>query len=968
MTRALALLLTVLTGFTGLVYEVTWQKGLAILLGSHAEATAAVLGIFLGGLSVGYALFGWVSRRRLAAALATGRPPRLLLVYGAVEAGIGVWALAFPVLFAAALGVSVWLPFGHGALAFVADVGLAALLIGPPTVLMGGTIPLLTQALAHSLNDATRFHALVYGLNATGAFVGALAAAFVLIPALGIPDVLRVMGVVNLVAGGVFAVVGVRGRGEVAPAAAATPAPEVRVVGFAPFAAAALLLGFAMMAIQTVLIRVAGLSFGASHFTFAMVVAVFVLCISAGSLFVSAFSRIPRVAVVLCPVLLAATLAALYPVMDQAPWGAHLIRVLFRDLDAAFLPYHGAAFLGMLAVLAIPVGLSGASLPLMFHELRRVHGELGSVAGRLYSWNTVGNLLGALLGGYALLYWVDLHHVYRLGVAAVVVAAALLLTRLYPLPRAAVAGVLLVVLGGLWALPGWAPEKMSGGLFRTRSPKANTFVSFDAILRASKLVVMFHDDDPVSTVTVKIPEKEKEMGRAAHSIFNNGKSDGSLIGDYPTMSLVALIPCLIADSCQDAFVIGFGTGVTVGEFAALDSTERVVVAEISPAVLEAAPLFDPGNLGASKHPKVQFQRGDAYRALLRDETAFDVIASEPSNPWVSGVEMLFSREFLEAARDRLRPGGVYAQWIHTYETDRETLELVLATYTAVFDRVAVWFTQSSDLLLLGLMPDADLDLDRIEERFQHADLAAGFRRAGITSFPQLLAHEIVPLGVLQASALSDHVHTLLHPRLSDRAARAFFRGLRADLPPTAGAAAAEAGARSSLLRAWIERQGGLTPELRRTITDVLCPDVPPLCMTALARWRHDEPDSPELAERVQRHLDGDVMRLATLMSFYDDGLPAPLTPAKANWATEKFGLHYYHALPFERAALDETWKRCRLPECWPARREARVLLGEPAANGDEPEPPPPESAPTSEPESAAEPETEPPAETAPQAS
>jgi predicted membrane-bound spermidine synthase len=964
MTRALALLLTVLTGFTGLVYEVTWQKGLAILLGSHAEATAAVLGIFLGGLSVGYALFGWVSRRRLATALATGRPPRLLLVYGAVEAGIGVWALAFPSLFAAALGVSVWLPFGHGALAFIADVGLAALLIGPPTVLMGGTIPLLTQALAHSLNDATRFHALVYGLNATGAFAGALTAAFFLIPALGIPDVLRAMGVVNLVAGGVFAVVGARGRGEVAPAAAAT-ALEVRVGGFAPFAAAALLLGFAMMAIQTVLIRVAGLSFGASHFTFAMVVAVFVLCISAGSLVVSAFVRIPRVAVVLCPLLLAATLAVLYPVMDEAPWGAHLIRILFRDIDAAFLPYHAAAFLGILAVLAIPVGLSGASLPLLFHELRRVHGELGSVAGRLYSWNTVGNLLGALLGGYALLYWVDLHHVYRLGVAAVVIAAALLLARLYPLPRAAVAGVLIAVLGGLWALPGWAPEQMSGGLFRSRTPRVNSFAGFAAIMRASKLVVVFHDDDPVSTVTVKIPEER--IGEAAHSIFTNGKSDGSLIGDYPTMSLVALVPCLIADSCRDAFVIGFGTGVTVGEFAALDSIERVVVAEISPAVLEAAPLFDPGNLGASKSSKVQFQRGDAYRALLRDESAFDVIASEPSNPWVSGVEMLFSREFLEAARDRLRPGGVYAQWIHSYETDRATLELVLATYTAVFDRVAVWFTQSSDLLLLGLMPEADLDLERIEERFGQADLAAGFRRAGITSVPELLAHEIVPLGVLQASALSDQVHTLLHPRLSDRAARAFFRGQRADLPPMAGAPAAEAGARSSLLRAWIERQGGLTPELQRTITDELCPDVPVLCVTSLARWQHDEPDSPELAKRVQRYLDGDVSRLEMLMSFYDDGLPGPITPAKAHRATEQFGLHYHHALPFERTALDATWKRCRTPECWPARREARVLLGEPAENGDEPEPPP-ESAPELEPESAAEPETEPPTEPEPQPS
>ncbi len=934
MTRGLALMLTVLTGFTGLVYEVTWQKCLAILLGSHAEATAAVLAIFLGGLSVGYALFGRVSRQRLAKAQATGGAPRLLLVYGAVEAAIGLWALAFPFLFQGALFLSVRLPFQQDPGAFVADVALTALLIGPPTVLMGGTIPLLTQALARSLDDATRFHALVYGFNAAGAFVGALAAAFLLVPSLGIPDTLRAMGVLNLLAGGVFALRGV--RGHAAPVAA--PASETRtprIEGMAVFAAAALLLGFAMMAVQTVLIRVGGLAFGPSHFTFAMVVAVFVACIAVGSLAVSAFARIPRVAVVLCPALLATSLALLYPWMDDTPWAAHLVRALFRDVEFAFHPYYGAVFLGVLAVLAVPVGLSGASLPLLFHELRRVHGELGHVAGRLYSWNTVGNLLGALLGGYALLYWLDLHHVYRLSVAAVAAATLLLTAWMFPLPRTALAAAGAAVLAGLWLLPAWAPERMSAGLFRSRMPGPASLQGIDQILSTSKLKVLFHDDDPTTTVTVKAPEQSG--GRPSESIFTNGKSDGSLTGDYATMSLVALIPCLIAESCDEAFVIGYGTGVTAGEFAALESMQRVVVAEISRGVLEAAPLFDAGNLGASRNPKVELQRSDAYRALLRTQGSFDVIASEPSNPWVSGVEMLFSREFLEAARDRLRPGGVYAQWFHTYETDRETVELVLSTYEAVFDRVAVWSAQPVDLLLLGLMPGAELDLDRIEERFARPDMTAGLARAGITSVPQLLAHELLPLGVVEASALPGEVHTLLHPRLSHRAARAFFTGQKASLPPTAGEAAAEIGARNSLWRAWTERQGGLTPELHGTLVEELCPGNARLCLTALARWRHDEPDSPELAAALERFGGRFQPRqLAALAALYDEGLPGAVTPAQARAATENFGYHYHHAVPFDRAALDATWRRCRKPDCWPARREARVLLGEPGTNGDAP--------------------------------
>ncbi len=161
MVRGLALLLTLLTGFSGLVYEVTWQKYLATLLGSHSEATADVLGLFLGGLALGYALFGHVTRRLVVGARAASRPPRLLVAYGAVEATIGAYALCFPFFFELAQRVSFRLPLGSGALSFSFDVALSALLIGPPSVLMGATIPMLTQALARGLADATRFHALV---------------------------------------------------------------------------------------------------------------------------------------------------------------------------------------------------------------------------------------------------------------------------------------------------------------------------------------------------------------------------------------------------------------------------------------------------------------------------------------------------------------------------------------------------------------------------------------------------------------------------------------------------------------------------------------------------------------------------------------------------------------------------------------------------------------------------------------
>jgi spermidine synthase len=169
-----------------------------------------VLAIFLGGLSAGYALFGRVTRALVLRGRASGRPAPLLAAYGLVEAAIGVYALLFPWLFRAAQQISLWLPTGSGLPAFAADVLLSAALIAAPAVLMGATIPMLTQALARDLADATRLHALVYATNTAGAFVGALAAAFVLVPALGLDGVARAMGAINLLAGGAFVLLGAR--------------------------------------------------------------------------------------------------------------------------------------------------------------------------------------------------------------------------------------------------------------------------------------------------------------------------------------------------------------------------------------------------------------------------------------------------------------------------------------------------------------------------------------------------------------------------------------------------------------------------------------------------------------------------------------------------------------------------------------------------------------------------------------
>ena len=920
--RAIALLLTALTGFAGLAYEVAWQRYLATLLGAHSEATAAVLAIFLGGLSVGYWVFGAVTRALVQRSRTTGAPPPLLLCYGGVEAAIGVYALLFSWLFRGAQHVSLWVPGGGGLLAFAADVTLAAALIGPPAVLMGGTIPILTQALARSLEDATRLHALVYATNTAGAFVGALAAAFALVPSLGLDGVARSMGAINLLAGAVFMALGLRRRDVVPLESREQPDPAGS--GTRAYAAAALLVGFGAMTCQAILIRIGGLALGSSEFTFAMVVAAFVLAIAVGSL---AVSSLPRVGRAVLPASLWATSLAfgfLYLHLDEAPYWGHLLRTFFTSLPETFGIYYAAAFAATLCAIGPAAALSGAALPLIFDAVREEMGDLGAQAGRLYSQNTIGSLLGALVGGYALLFWLDLHHVFRVALGAFALAAALVTARRYAPTRPGAAIALFApALSVLVLLPPWDPGRLSAGFFRQREPLPFTFAGPNAM---PHFKTYFYDDDPTASVAAL------KTGPDAVSIIVNGKSDGNTHADIHTMGLAALLPALFADRTESAFVIGYGTGITAGYLAEVATMRSVTVAEISSGVLGAAPLFDFANNGASHHPKIQRVRSDAYRALLRSDGRYDVIVSEPSNPWVAGIEMLYSREFLRAARDHLAPGGVYVQWYHLYENNDRSVQMVLQNFAEVFDQVMVWRSQLTDVLLVGLL-DAPLayDLSRIEQRFERPDLRTAFARIGIHALPQLLVHEALPLGVLHAAGPSGiPAHTLYHPRLSYEAGRAFFVGESAKLPFLGYGEPAQIGRQRSLVRRYLDRfEGDPPPEAWAGLIDRACAVSVPQCPALVAAWGRGKPQE-EVRARVdalrRRGAPKDArLDVVPLMRFFY-GDPIEITASTLDEIEREqllYFQHYYHALPFQPGSLVALWQHCKGdPRCRDGLRDA----------------------------------------------
>jgi spermidine synthase len=724
------------------------------------------------------------------------------------------------------------------------------------------------------------------------------------------------MGLINLSAGLGFGLLGlIRTAG---PRNESIDEPK-DVEGFARYAGAALLVGFSMMSLQTILIRIGGLSIGASQFTFSMVVAVFVLCIALGSFAVSAVSRIPRTALAINQWLLVGVLFILYFLIPYAPYASHVLRTVFRDIDQAFYAYYFTVFLSLLVLIGPAVILSGATLPLLFDHLRRQVDDLGEVAGRLYSWNTMGSLLGALLGGYALLLWLDLHEVFRVALAAQIAAAVILTSRLGPRSRLISRGLLTVAAIGFVALGDWDPRSFVHGSFRFRAPTLLSYEGRDAFLEPKRQAaeIVFYSDDPISSVAVM--QQGPVDGQISRSIVNNGKSDGNTSADYATMGLAAILPAMLADQVESAFVIGFGTGVTVGELAALPSVKRVVVREISPAVVDAAPLFDFANQSVTQNAKVEMIRTDAYRAMLGSKETFDVIVSEPSNPWVQGVEMLFSKEFLTAARDRLSPGGVYAQWYHQYETDSASVELVLRTYAAVFDRISVWYGLGPDLIILGFQEDAHpLDMKRLRRRAASPAFQSALVRSGINSFTELLSHELVPLGVIHSADLKGPIHSLYEPILGYRAARAFFRGERASLPFTGFGRSAQLGRRNALLH-----QPGQNPRAE-DLFEGLCGQRQSDCVALLGRWERARPNAPahsrfvrDANRQLRAYGGGVTMELvrsvSRLFQFQDeiDSEQNPVPLAAARRASRHYVRFYSHAVPFSPQALIDLWERCQ---------------------------------------------------------
>ncbi len=700
------------SGATGLVYEIIWVRLTGLVYGNTSFSIATVLGAFMAGLALGSWLLGAMADRY-------DRPLRM---YGILEILIGVSAMLVPIAFhsmeklywslvptlSSLAGADVLVPF-------IASFTIMVV----PTFLMGGTLPVLSRFFVRRTNEVESKLGTLYALNTFGAALGTLCAALILIPGLG--NQITTVWVASLNIGlGLLAI-------RIDLAEEPSPVPDEREderedVGETMVADAGseslrsndrlvlltlLVSGFAALTYEVAWTRALSAMIGSSTYAFAIMLVTFLAGIGLGSAWASRF-RPPASIRTLGLFQLGIAFGALVFLVGYllAPY---LLVSLIRALSYSFPAVLTVQFVVCSLLMILATFFMGATFPIgagLYSKRIRV---LGRSIGSIYSVNTVGAIFGSLAAGFLLVPVIGTERTILTGLFLNSALALLLLAQErgpIALSRWVAIGLLVVSTISMKGEVFWDPSSLDRGVliyarqFDTRPD-----------LRLSE---HYADTDVVYFEEGKNANISVRRGANYVGLRTNGKVDASNGEDMTTQLLIGYLPRFHHPSPEQILVIGYGGGITAGVAAAFPETVRVDCVEIEPAVLGAAPWFDALNRGSYDDPKVNIIEGDARNFLNVSSETYDIIISEPSNPWIAGVGSLFTAEFYELAASRLAPGGVFAQWLQLYELSPDEVRMVLGEFQRQFPEVSVWEMGVGDLVLLGSPEPLRFDIDVME--------------------------------------------------------------------------------------------------------------------------------------------------------------------------------------------------------------------------------------------------------------
>ncbi len=686
--RAVPLLLV--SGASALAYQTVWLRELRLIFGSSTFASAAVLAIYIGGLGLGAALLG----RR------ADEHPSPLRLYGNLELLVAASAAATPLL--------LWLVRqGYGlvggldglgvVLATLVRLVLATLILAVPTVALGGTLPAAARAVEEEEDARRSGVAVLYGLNTLGAVAGTALSTFFLLETLGNRGTL-------FAAAAASALVGLLarrlGRFNAPPVRKPKPHAEVPSGASVPprlvFGAAALV-GFAFFTMELVWYRMLAPLLGGSTYSFGTILAVALLGVGAGGAAYALLGR-SRPATVGGFALTCALEAALLALPLALGDRVALVAMALRSFQAFGFAGLAGSWVAVTAVVALaPAFVAGVQFPLLVGLLGRGRAGVGKDLGMAYAWNTAGSIAGSIIGGFVLLPSAGAVATWR--AVAALLAGLALVAALYQARRSArwvsalgpvaAALVAVVMLSSQGPTHAWRHSGIGAG----RAPPVADPNGMRHWLSLYQRGVIWERDGRESSVALKDGE--------GLAFLVNGKSDGDALSDASTQVMSGLLGAMLHPDPKAALVIGLGTGSTAGWLGAIPTMERVDVVEIEPAILEVARRCSPVNERVLENPKVHILYEDAREVLLTSRAKYDVIFSEPSNPYRAGIASLFTREFYAGVKERLGPRGLLVQWVQAYEVDPRTVQTLMATLLDVFPQVELWHTNGQDMLVVA---------------------------------------------------------------------------------------------------------------------------------------------------------------------------------------------------------------------------------------------------------------------------
>ncbi len=693
------LLLFVLSGFAGLIYQSVWSHYLGLTLGHAAYAQTLVLAIFMGGMAVG----AWLASRYSI------RWRRLILGYAVVELVIGLFGLFFHPVFVAYTGFSQEsvLPNMHVVqLAHTYQWATAALLITPQSILLGATFPLMSAGLIRALpGEQGEVLGGLYFTNSLGAAFGALLATFWLLPAVGMPGTVMTAGIINIVValGAWFLAKSLKeaGNAPIVDSAGSDTGDEsisdpedLRRLGRTLVWATAVS-GAASFVYEVGWVRMLNQAFGTTIHSFELMLSAFILGLAFGGLWIRKRARqilepVRYVGYVQIWMAIAALLSI--PVFTQSfHWVGWIMSGLSRSANGYTL--YELATAGISLLVMFPAAfLAGMTLPLFTLALLRAGAGERSI-GRIYAANTLGAIVGVAATMHVLIPLIGVQLAVTIGALLDGLVGVYLLRIINParLTRGVATASVLLVAGFCLsiALGRPAPAQQISGVFRT------------GVSEITDAKVHYLRDGKTSTVAVY------NSGNI-RIISTNGKPDAGLTeadekptDDEVTMAMAAALPLAIHPEPKSIAVIGWGSGLTTHTLLGSSAPEVVDTIEIESAMVDGARLFGDRVSLAYSDPRSKIHIDDARTYFSTGARKYDVIISEPSNPWVSGVASLFTHEFYAFLKRHLEDDGLLVQWVHTYEISDELVATMLAAFAAEFEFSDMYLTNSADILIVG---------------------------------------------------------------------------------------------------------------------------------------------------------------------------------------------------------------------------------------------------------------------------